>query len=80
MWTKSYCISSLQKINPALFRQAFVIDTAFKQPLYLPSQVNMAVQSLRGDSSHDEQQFKVVGLGADDKQQPLHLVGNIRAT
>jgi hypothetical protein len=80
MWTKSYCMSSLQKLHPALFMQAFVIDTAFKQPLYLPSQVNMAVQSLGADSSYNEQQFKVVGLGDDHKQQPLHLVGNMRAT
>ena len=75
MWTKSYCVSALQKINPKLFSQAFEFNTTFKQPLYLPSQVNMAVQP----SADDEQHFQVLGIGKNNEQSPLHLIGNIRA-
>ena len=79
MWTKSYCISELRKINSLLFMDAFVINTAFKQPLYLPNHVNMAVQSFKSESVHYDQHFKVVGIEANHEQQPLHLIGNIRA-
>jgi hypothetical protein len=79
MWTKSYCISMLQKITPSIFVQAFEINTTFKQPLFLPNQVNLAVQSNVSDITHDEQHFKVVGTSKCKEQQPIHLVGNIRA-
>jgi acyl dehydratase len=68
MWTKSYCISVLQKINPLLFVQAFAINTTFKQPLYLPNQINVAVQPLEPDSSDDKQHFKVVGIKVNNEQ------------
>jgi acyl dehydratase len=46
MWTKSYCISMLQKINTSILMQAFEIKITFEQPLYLPSQVNIAVLTI----------------------------------
>jgi hypothetical protein len=79
MWTKSYCISMLQKMDPSIFLHAFEINTTFKQPLFLPNQVNLSVQSNESNSAHDKQHFKVVGLGEYNEQQPIHLVGNIRA-
>lgn len=79
MWTKSYCISTLQKITPSLFMQPFEINTTFKQPLYLPNQVNMAVQTFESGSVYEEQYFKVVGIGANNEQHSLHLLGNVRA-
>jgi acyl dehydratase len=77
MWTKSYCVSELQKTNPSLFLHAFEINTTFRQPLYLPSQVNLAVQPIGPNNIHDGLQFKVMGF-ALNKLQPLHLIGNIR--
>ena len=79
MWTKSYCVSALQKVNPKWFSQAFEFNTTFKQPLYLPNKVNMAVQPLESGSADDEQHFQVLGIGANDEQRPLHLMGHIRA-
>lgn len=78
MWTKSYCISALEKINPRLFSQGFEINTRFKQPLYLPSQVNLAVQTLESEGD-GMQHFKVVGTRANNKPHPLHLIGHIRS-
>ncbi|MFQ3192211.1 MAG: acyl dehydratase [Paraglaciecola sp.] len=78
MWSKSYCISTLQKINPSLFMQAFAVETTFKQPLYLPNKVNMAVQSFESDSAQAEQHFKVEGIMANNQQPPQHLIGSIR--
>jgi acyl dehydratase len=78
MWTKAYCISALQKISPSLFFEAFEVNTTFKQPLYLPSQVKMVIQAFESDSTPDELQFKVLGSEAKNEQQLLHLVGNIR--
>lgn len=77
MWTKSYCISELQKISPKLFLHAFEINTLFKQPLYLPGQVNLAVQLGEHDAP-DELTFKVMGLVLNNPQT-LHLIGDIRA-
>jgi acyl dehydratase len=79
MWTKSNCISSLQKITPSVFLQAFEINTTFKQPLYLPCQVKMAVKPFELGSVNNEQHFKVVGIGVNDEPQSLHLIGNIRS-
>jgi hypothetical protein len=79
MWTKSYCVSALQKISPKLFSQAFEFNTSFKQPLYLPSQVNMAVQPLVSSITGDEQHFQVLGIRGNNEQSPLHLIGHIRA-
>ncbi|MBL4630683.1 MAG: hypothetical protein JKY14_05815 [Paraglaciecola sp.] len=79
MWTKSTCVSILHQVNPALFSDAFTINTTFKQPIYLPSQVNMAVELYEPNGVHHEQNFKVVG-GEDGNHQPsLHLTGNICA-
>jgi acyl dehydratase len=79
MWTKSYCISELQKVSPLLFEQAFEINTLFKRPLYLPGQVIMATQRFELKSADNEQQFTVQSVGVNDQEQPLHLIGNIRA-
>ena len=78
MWTKSYCLSMLQQINPLIFLQAFKINTTFKQPLYLPNQINMAVQSIESVSDIEGQDFKVVSTDFNNAQQPLHLIGYIR--
>ena len=80
MFTKSYCISALHKKNPILFEKAFEINTTFKQPLYLPSQVIMAAQRLRPDDTNNEQRFMVRGVGTNDEKQPLYLIGSIRTT
>jgi acyl dehydratase len=77
MLIKSYCISSLQKINPSLFLNAFEVNTSFRQPVYLPSEVTLSVQLYEYDSSHDEQHFKVVGKQVNLQQQPLHIIGSI---
>tara|TARA_R110002153_G_scaffold53487_1_gene149112 strand:+ start:2679 stop:3602 length:924 start_codon:yes stop_codon:yes gene_type:complete len=77
MWTKSYCVSELQKINPSLFLQAFEINTSFKQPLYLPSQVNLAVQLFGANNTPAKMQFKVSGLVLNNPGS-LHLIGDIR--
>jgi hypothetical protein len=58
--------------------QAFEINITFKQPLYLPSQVNIADLLIETNSALDEQHFKVVSNGINNEQQPLHLIGNIR--
>lgn len=79
MWTKSYCISVMQKVSPSTFMQAFEINTTFKQPLYLPNQINIAVPSTASDSDPDKSHFKVVGTEIYNEQQPLHLIGNIRS-
>lgn len=79
MWSKSYCVSGLQKINPSLFLKAFEINTMFKQPLFLPSQVNFSVQSFGPEKAHEELHFKVLGISANNEQQPLHVIGNIRS-
>ena len=78
MWTKSYCISGLQKTNPKLFSQAFEFNTTFKKPLYLPNLVNMVVQPLETNSADDKLHFQVVGVDSNNELQPLHLIGNIR--
>jgi acyl dehydratase len=78
MWTKAYCISALQKINPSRFLQNFEVNTTFKQPLYLPCQVNMEIQTFESEKGGDEQHFKVLGIGANKEQQPTHLIGSIR--
>jgi hypothetical protein len=77
MLTKSYCISALQKRSPCLFLNGFEVNTTFKQPVYLPSEVMLSVQSYEYDSSHDEQYFKVVGKLVNLQQQPLHIIGSI---
>jgi hypothetical protein len=79
MWTKSYCISALQKISPLLFIQAFEIKTTFKQCLYLPSKVYMSVQSFESDSVQDKQHFKVVAIGVNNGPTPVYLNGSIRS-
>jgi len=79
MWTKSYCISSLEKLRPSLFLQGFEVNTIFKQPLYLPCDVNMAVQSFEPTSENSKQHFEVVGTGASSVHQSVHLIGNICA-
>jgi acyl dehydratase len=79
MWTKSYCLSAIQKINPALLSQAYEVNTTFKQPLYLPNQVNIAVQTIMSETDSDSMLFKVEGVSAHNEQQPLHLIGNIRS-
>lgn len=77
MLTKSYCISALQKITPSLLLNAFEVNTTFKQPVYLPSEVMLSVQPYEYASSHDEQHFKVVGKQVNLQQQPLHIIGSI---
>ncbi|MDU0354380.1 MaoC/PaaZ C-terminal domain-containing protein [Paraglaciecola aquimarina] len=44
MWTKSRSLSELQKQYPAAFDHEFTVQTAFKLPLYLPSNVVMLSQ------------------------------------
>jgi acyl dehydratase len=77
IWTKSYCISMLQKINPSILMQAFENKITFKQPLYLASQVNIAILFIETNSAHNEQHFKVISNGLNN-EQPLHLIGKIR--
>jgi acyl dehydratase len=77
MLTKSYCISSLQKLTPSLFLNAFEVNTTFKQPVYLPSEVTLSAQFYEYDSSHGEQHFKLVGKQVNLQQQPLHIIGSI---
>lgn len=79
MCTKSYCISDLQKINPTLFLQAYEVKTTFKQPLYIPNQVNLAIQPSMSETCTDSLLFKVEGASVNNQQQPLHLIGNIRS-
>jgi acyl dehydratase len=79
MWTKSYCISALQKINPTLLSHAYEVNTTFKQPLYLPNQVNMAVQNITSETDSDSMLFQVEGASANNEQPPLHLIGNVRS-
>ena len=79
MWTKSYCISALQKVNPTIFKHAYEVNTAFKQPLYLPSEVELVTQTSDSGSINDELYFKVLGNIPSNGQQPLHLIGNIRS-
>lgn len=76
MWAKSYCISSLEKLTPSLFLQGFEVNTIFKQPLYLPCDVNLAVQAVEPTSANSEQYFEVAGIGANRVHQPVHLIGN----
>lgn len=77
MWTKSYCISALQKISPRLLCQAYEVTTIFKQPLYLPNQVNMAVQTIKSETDCDSTLFKVEGVSVNNEQKLLHLIGDI---
>ncbi|MGK0306062.1 MAG: acyl dehydratase [Gammaproteobacteria bacterium] len=77
MLTKSYCISALQKVTPSLFLDAFEVNTTFKQPVYLPSEVTLSVQPYEYESSHAELHFKVVGKQINHQQQPLHIIGKI---
>jgi hypothetical protein len=79
MWTKSYCISALQKVNPTIFKHAYEVNTAFKQPLYLPSEVELVTQTSDSGSINDELYFKVLGNIPFNGQLPLHLTGNIRS-
>jgi hypothetical protein len=79
MLTKSYCISALQKVAPSLFLNAFEVNTTFKQPVYLPSEVTLSLQPYEYDSSHNELHFKVVGKHINLQQQPLHIIGSINS-
>jgi acyl dehydratase len=79
MCTKAFCISALHKENPILLSQAFEVNTAFKQPLYLPNQVNMVVQPIKSEITNNSLQFKVESVGANNEQQLLHLIGNVRS-
>jgi len=51
----------------------------YKQHLFLPNQVNEAVQPIEHNSALDAQHFKVDGINVV-KNHTLYLVGNIRAT
>ena len=77
MCTKSYCISALHKKSPFFFEKAFEINTTFKQPLYLPSQVIMAAQNSKPDNTNNKQQFLVRGVGTNIEHQALYLIGSI---
>jgi acyl dehydratase len=77
MLTKSYCISTLQKITPSLLLNAFEVNTTFKQPVYLPSEVMLSVQPDASDSFLNERHFKVVGKQVNLQQQPLHIIGSV---
>lgn len=79
MCTKSLCISALHKANPIIFSQAYEVYTTFKQPLYLPNQVNMVVQTIKAETINNSLQFKVEGVNANNEQQLLHLIGNVRS-
>ncbi|MEP1447066.1 MAG: MaoC/PaaZ C-terminal domain-containing protein [Paraglaciecola sp.] len=79
MWTKSYCLSELQKVNSTIFNQGFVANIAFKQPLYLPNQVQMLTGNCDSERVSDTSNFKVLGSEPVKGQQALHLVGNIRS-
>ena len=79
MWTKSYCISALQKIAPTLFNHPYEVNTAFKQPLYLPSQVELVTQTSDFESTKEGLNFKVLGITPFNGKQPLHLTGIIRS-
>lgn len=79
MWTKSYCISEMQKINPALFNHAYEVNTAFKQPLYLPCEVDLVSQTTNFESTLEALYFKVLGTIPINGKRPLHLTGNIRS-
>jgi acyl dehydratase len=79
MWTKSYCISALQKTNPNLFKHAYEVNAAFKQPLYLPSEVELHTQTSDRIATNEELYFKVLGNTSFKGQLPLHLKGYIRS-
>ncbi|WP_339725182.1 MaoC/PaaZ C-terminal domain-containing protein [uncultured Paraglaciecola sp.] len=78
MWTKSYCISELQKHNPKIFNHAYLVNSAFKQPLYLPNQIEIFSQTSGSNSLSEGLHFKVVGTKPVNGHQPLHLTGNIQ--
>lgn len=81
MWTKSYCLSALQKVRPTIFKQSYAVNTVFKQPLYLPNEVQMLAHNCDSEGvndTSDTSNFKVLGSEPINGQQALHLVGDIR--
>lgn len=79
MWTKSFCVSTLNRIYPDLFYHGFAIETVFKQPLYLPNHAETAIQRGGSVGEAKELNFKVAGTVGIAEIQPVYLVGKLRS-
>ncbi|WP_158970431.1 MaoC/PaaZ C-terminal domain-containing protein [Paraglaciecola sp. L3A3] len=78
MWTKSRCLSELQKQYPAAFAKAFSVQVGFKLPLFLPGKVSM-LQTSTSNKSKGEIDFKVQTQINQNESSP-HLIGSIQFT
>ncbi|MCF2946543.1 hypothetical protein L0668_00340 [Paraglaciecola aquimarina] len=78
MWTKSKCVSEIQKIDPELLLNNFKVNCRFKKPLYLPREVVMSIQSANDKQLASKYLFKVETQSPEDETIP-HLTGCIIA-
>ncbi|MEP2600633.1 MAG: MaoC/PaaZ C-terminal domain-containing protein [Paraglaciecola sp.] len=72
MWSKSWCISSLQLRHSSVFEKSFSVEVSFKKPLYLPNNINLFVE--KTDAQLDSQlQFSI-----ESQNSNRHLLGVLK--
>ncbi|WP_133471030.1 MaoC/PaaZ C-terminal domain-containing protein [Paraglaciecola marina] len=72
MWSKSWCISTLQLRHPSLFEKSFSVEVSFKRPLYLPNNINLFVK--KSDAQLDSKlQFSI-----ESQNLNCHLFGVLK--
>lgn len=83
MWSKSRCLSALERIAPQIFEQSFNTQVQFIKPAMLPSDVQFSMCENSAETTQQKsaarRMFSLISKGKHDGKSIPHLSGELSA-